>query len=169
MVDWWPRAPYAWSLKGRFKAANSNQQYYPGHNCKHQRGTLGRSHHWLSKSANPLRRSTWAHHSQWHFSYELLPVSKQSDSFSCGVLSWDALRSFLLKNKPVLINPMIPMNVYIERIKIFLRLVEAFQPTLIFNRGYRATIVMPLRRTWILCHRLRNPSPTLMSLTYLTT
>jgi hypothetical protein len=59
-----------------------------------------------------------------HFSFQLLPVSKQSDSFSCGVLSWDALRSFLLKNKPALTDP---MHVHNERIRIFLRLVKDFK------------------------------------------
>jgi hypothetical protein len=58
-----------------------------------------------------------------HFPYQLLPVSKQSDSFSCGVLSYDALRSFLLKNKLELIDP---IHVHNERIRIFLRLIKAF-------------------------------------------
>ena len=57
------------------------------------------------------------------FSYQPLPVVTQSDTFSCGILCWDGLRSFLLKSKPGLINPMQALD---ERIRIFLRLVKPF-------------------------------------------
>jgi hypothetical protein len=60
------------------------------------------------------------------FSYQPLPVSRQSDTFSCGVLCWDGLRSFLLKSKPRLINPKQALD---ERIRIFLRLVKPFDNT----------------------------------------
>ena len=51
-----------------------------------------------------------------NFSYQTLPVSKQSDTFSCGVLCWDGLRSFLLRRKPRLINARQALD---ERIRIF--------------------------------------------------
>lgn len=60
------------------------------------------------------------------FSYQPLPVSRQSDTFSCGVLCWDGLRSFLLKSKPRLINPKEALD---ERIRIYLRLVKPFLKT----------------------------------------
>jgi hypothetical protein len=57
------------------------------------------------------------------FSYQSLPVSTQSDTFSCGILCWDGLCSFLLKSKPGLIDPTQALD---ERIQIFLRLVKPF-------------------------------------------
>ena len=63
------------------------------------------------------------HMSNTPFSYEPLPVSTQSDTFSCGILCWDGLRSFLLNSKPGLINPTQALD---ERVRIFLRLVKPF-------------------------------------------
>jgi hypothetical protein len=59
-----------------------------------------------TQSASPLLHGT-------------LPICSQADSFSCGVLSWDALRSFLIMEKPCLINPDDALD---ERLRIFLRL-----------------------------------------------
>lgn len=55
-----------------------------------------------------------------------LPVSRQSDVFSCGVLCWDGLHLFLLKSKPVLISPKKALD---ECIRIFLCLVKPFHKT----------------------------------------
>ena len=63
------------------------------------------------------------HMNSTNFSYQTLLVSKQSDTFSCGVLCWDGLRSFLLKRKPRLINARQALD---ERIRIFLCLVKPF-------------------------------------------
>ena len=57
------------------------------------------------------------------FSYQPLPVSTQSDTYSCGILCWDGLRSFLLKSKPELIDPTQALD---EHIQIFLHLVKPF-------------------------------------------
>jgi hypothetical protein len=36
-------------------------------------------------------------HTGQRFSYEWLPITFQRDGYSCGLLAWDALVSFLLK------------------------------------------------------------------------
>ena len=58
------------------------------------------------------------------FSYQSLPVPTQSDTFSCGILCWDGLRSFLLKSTP---GPIGPTQAIDERIRVFLRLVKPFR------------------------------------------
>lgn len=65
--------------------------------------------------------SWWTHlHSSTHFTHKLLPTTEQSDSFSCGILAWNTLASFFIKN----INIIDPKCVGDERLKLFLRIAE---------------------------------------------
>ncbi|TFK63784.1 hypothetical protein BDN72DRAFT_722976, partial [Pluteus cervinus] len=63
----------------------------------------------------------WTHyHSGHHFDLLALPISIQQDNFSCGVLSWDALRYKLSLSSAQLTPPSQALD---ERIVTFLRLI----------------------------------------------
>jgi hypothetical protein len=65
-------------------------------------------------------------HSDRLFAHHLLPITRQQDDFSCGVLAWDAICCYLLPGpcRP-LMDPRHPM---IERAKMFLELTKFYRP-----------------------------------------
>jgi len=66
----------------------------------------------------------WTHyHTNSRFTIHSLPVSRQQDSFSCGMLAWDALRHRLMPRAPTLMDPQQPFH---ERADIFLQLTMAY-------------------------------------------
>ena len=63
------------------------------------------------------------YHTHFSFTYHNLPISRQLDSVSCGVLAWDSLRCYLLKTKPPLIDA---TQMHDARFEIFLHLVRSY-------------------------------------------
>ena len=63
------------------------------------------------------------YHTHFSFTHHNLPISRQLDSFSCGVLAWDSLRCYLLKTKPPLMDA---TRMHDARLEIFLRLVGSY-------------------------------------------
>jgi hypothetical protein len=66
------------------------------------------------------------YHAQCSFTYRTLRVSSQSDSYSCGVLSWDSLRRHLLREESGLPDECRMDDV---RLQIFLRLTGSYRST----------------------------------------
>lgn len=65
----------------------------------------------------------WTHyHSDIHFEMQKLPITRQLNGFSCGLLSWNALCAFLLLD--VSLFPVSTARVHNKRMKIFLRVIE---------------------------------------------
>ena len=66
---------------------------------------------------------TWwtYHHTGITFTKAYLPITRQRDGFSCGLLAWNALATYLLPNVHSLIDA---SDVAKERLKVFLRVVE---------------------------------------------
>ena len=66
----------------------------------------------------------WTHyHTNSRFTVRTLPISRQQDSFSCGMLAWDALRHRLASGAPNLMDPQQPFH---ERADMFLQLTMAY-------------------------------------------
>ena len=62
----------------------------------------------------------WTHyHTNSCFTVSTLPISRQQDGFSCGMLAWDALRHHLGHGAHVLMDPRQPFH---DRMEMFLRL-----------------------------------------------
>jgi hypothetical protein len=66
---------------------------------------------------------TWwtYHHTGVTFTKTYLPITRQRDGFSCGLLAWNALAAYLLPDIYSLVNA---SDVAKERLKMFLRVVE---------------------------------------------
>lgn len=68
----------------------------------------------------------WTHlHTGHIFMIEDLPISRQTDGYSCGLLAWNALTVYFLRNKNLPL--MDPKNVDDERLKVLLRIIERHQ------------------------------------------
>jgi hypothetical protein len=66
----------------------------------------------------------WTHyHTNSRFTIHTLPISRQQDSFSCGMLVWDALRHRLMPGAPTLMDPQQPFR---EQADMFLQLTMAY-------------------------------------------
>jgi hypothetical protein len=64
------------------------------------------------------------YHTGSSFAHDILPISHQLDTHSCGVLIWDSLRCFLLKTKPQLMEA---NRMDDARLEIFLRLIGPYR------------------------------------------
>jgi hypothetical protein len=66
---------------------------------------------------------TWwtYHHTGVTFTKSYLPITRQRDGFSCGLLAWNALAAYLLPNIHSLINA---SDVAKGRLEMFLRVIE---------------------------------------------
>ncbi|KAF8238064.1 hypothetical protein L208DRAFT_1155032, partial [Tricholoma matsutake] len=81
----------------------------------------------------------WTHlHMGRQFDHEPLPITRQQDGFSCGLLAWNALAVFLFKDKYTLINA---GNVAEERLKLLLQVISQHQENTFDanSRGYEFT------------------------------
>ena len=68
--------------------------------------------------------SWWiGHHTGKQFTYRTLPIATQHDSFSCGMMAWDALRHHLLPQHHSLMDPQQAM---VDRARMFLRLTKHY-------------------------------------------
>ncbi|KAF8221880.1 hypothetical protein L208DRAFT_1325588 [Tricholoma matsutake] len=68
----------------------------------------------------------WTHlHTGHIFMVEDLPISRQQDGYSCGLLAWNALMIYLLQSKNYTL--MDPKNIDDERLKVLLRITEQHQ------------------------------------------
>jgi hypothetical protein len=64
--------------------------------------------------------SWWTHyHTNSQFVVRALPISRQQDNFSCGMLAWDALRHYLGHGAHALMDPQQPFH---DRAEMFLQL-----------------------------------------------
>lgn len=64
----------------------------------------------------------WIHvHTNIHYRYEALPITQQTDGYSCGLLSFNALAHFFNGNSTPLINP---KEVLLERLRMFLKIIS---------------------------------------------
>lgn len=64
----------------------------------------------------------WTHlHSGKTFIHKKLPITLQDDNHSCGLLAWNALATFLLHGKYMLMNA---SDVADERLAVLIRVVE---------------------------------------------
>jgi hypothetical protein len=72
-------------------------------------------------SANMLAVINWwtHYHTNSWFTVRTLPISRQKDSFSCGMLAWDALRHHLGHGAHSLMDPRQPFH---DRTEMFLQL-----------------------------------------------
>ena len=62
--------------------------------------------------------SWWTHfHTRQHFTYQKLPITHQIDSYSCSLLSWNALMHWFFPWRYPLIDPKQVAN---ERLKVLL-------------------------------------------------
>ena len=66
---------------------------------------------------------TWwtYHHTGVTFTKTYLPITRQRDGFSCGLLAWNALATYLLPHIHSLFNA---LDMAKERLKIFLQVIE---------------------------------------------
>ena len=64
------------------------------------------------------------YHTGLEFTHRLLPITKQQDGFSCGVLAWDAIRVFFSRGN---LNLMDAKNGCDERIRVFLQFVSDYK------------------------------------------
>jgi hypothetical protein len=60
-------------------------------------------------------------HGSVRFTYQRLPITHQNDSFSCGLLAWNALAHFFLPFHRPLIDP---ADVVMERLRVLLCICE---------------------------------------------
>jgi hypothetical protein len=64
----------------------------------------------------------WTHlHTGRFFDYRDLPITRQQDDYSCGLLAWHALAAFLFKGKYTMVDPSCVAQ---ERLKVLLRVAE---------------------------------------------
>jgi hypothetical protein len=82
---------------------------------------------------SPISSNIWqvvdwwtGYHAHCSFTYRTLQVSSQSDSYSCGVLSWDSLRRHLLREGSGLPDECRMDDV---RLQLFLRLTGSYKST----------------------------------------
>jgi hypothetical protein len=67
----------------------------------------------------------WIHlHTNGQFDHRNLPITLQQDGYSCGILAWLALVTFLLRGKYLLVDA---SRVAEERLKVLVRVVEKHQ------------------------------------------
>jgi hypothetical protein len=66
----------------------------------------------------------WLHqHSAKHFTTDLLPITRQRDDYSCGILAWNAIATKMFPERYSLMDDDSPA-IANERLKIFLEVVE---------------------------------------------
>ncbi|KAF9038036.1 hypothetical protein BJ165DRAFT_1352847 [Panaeolus papilionaceus] len=72
-----------------------------------------------------------SYHTQGNqFSYNFLPIATQTDSHSCGILAWDALRHALLPSKPDLIQQ---CDVEAEQLRLYLRIISPYPESILVS------------------------------------
>jgi hypothetical protein len=83
----------------------------------------------------------WIHlHTNGQFDHRNLPITLQQDGYSCGILAWLALVTFLLRGKYLLVDA---SQVAEERLKVLVRVVEKHQGKKVcwFSKIREATLI----------------------------